>query len=146
VEKRRNAGHGIDELEQLFADLWQVVPFAHGMRRAFRPDTDCFRTEDPPALVVLFELPGVEPDDVELVAAPHALLVAGDRRRPKNCGHYQQMEIEYGPFQRELTFAEDVDPEAASASYERGILRVTLPIAPKPAETESVSIPVRTGG
>ena len=145
MEKRRNVERGIDELEQLFADLWEVVPFAHGLRRGFRVDADCFRTDDPPALVVLFELPGVEPERIRLVAAPRALLVAGERRRPKNCGHYQQMEIAYGPFQRELTFAEDIDPDAASASYERGILRITLPIAPKPAQRESVSIPVRTG-
>jgi len=145
MDKRRELEHGIEELEQLFADLWQVVPFARGMRRGFRPDVDCFRTEDPAAIVVLLELPGIEPERIQLVAAPRGLLVTGERRRPKECGHYQQMEIEYGPFQRELTFAEDIDPDATTATYERGILRVTLPVAPKPAVRDSVSIPVRAG-
>ena len=64
-------------------------------------------------------------------------------RRPKDCGHYQQMEMDYGPFQRQITLAEDIDPENAVATYERGILTVRLPIAPRPAPRESVSIAVR---
>jgi HSP20 family protein len=142
VEKRR--GHTPDEIEELFADLWQVFPFARGGRRGYRPQVDCFRTDDPPALTVLVELPGVDPAQVELVAAPRALFVAGVRRRPENHGHYRQMEIDYGSFQRRVDFSEEVDPERATATYERGILRITLPVAPKPAVRESVVIEVRT--
>jgi HSP20 family molecular chaperone IbpA len=80
---------------------------------------------------------------VQLIASPQALVIAGERRRPKDCGHYQQMEIDYGPFQRQITLAEDIDPEEASASYERGILTVRLPIAPRPTVRESVTIVVR---
>jgi HSP20 family molecular chaperone IbpA len=42
------------------------------------------------------------------------------------------MEIEYGPFQRRVTLAEDVDPAAGKATYERGLLTVILPLAQKP--------------
>jgi HSP20 family molecular chaperone IbpA len=55
------------------------------------------------------------------------------------------MEIDYGPFQRQVLLDEDVDAEAASASYARGMLRVTLPIAPKPTPQERVSIEVNAG-
>ncbi|MGE5689225.1 MAG: Hsp20/alpha crystallin family protein, partial [Pseudomonadota bacterium] len=41
---------------------------------------------------------------------------------------YQQMEIEYGPFRRQVRLAEDVDPERAQARFERGIVTVTLPV------------------
>jgi HSP20 family protein len=144
VEKRRDLEHAADEIEQLFADLWQVFPFSRGGRRGYRPQVDCLRTDDPPALTVLVELPGVDPEHVKLVAAPRALIVAGVRRRPEKCGKYQQMEIEYGPFQRRVVFDEDVDPDEASATYERGILRITLPVAPRPSPRESVPIAVRT--
>ena len=144
MEKRRDFEHAAEEIEQLFADLWQVFPFSRSLRRGYRPQVDVYRSEDPPTLTVQVELPGVDPSDVQLVAAPQALLIAGERRRPKDCGHYQQLEIDYGPFQRQITLAEDVDPEAASATYERGILTVRLPIAPRPAPRESVSIVVRT--
>ena len=39
------------------------------------------------------------------------------------------MEIEYGPFQRQVRLPEDVDPERAHAEYERGILPISLPVS-----------------
>jgi HSP20 family protein len=144
VEKRRDFEHAAEEIEQLFADLWQVFPFSRSLRRGYRPQVDVYRSDDPPTLTVQVELPGVDPDDVQLIASTQALLIAGERRRPKDCGHYQQLEIDYGPFQRSITLAEDIDPEAATATYERGILTVRLPVAPRPAPRESVSISVRT--
>ena len=143
MEKRRDFEHAAEEIEQLFADLWQVFPFSRTLHRGYRPEVDVYRSEDPPTLTVQIELPGVDPDDVQLIASPQALLIAGERRRPKDCGHFQQMEIDYGPFQRQITLAEDIDPEEASASYERGILTVRLPIAPRPTPRESVTIVVR---
>lgn len=143
MEKRRDFEHAAEEIEQLFADLWQVFPFSRSLRRGYRPQVDVYRSDDPPTLTVQVELPGVDPEDVQLIASPQALLIAGERRRPKDCGHYQQLEIDYGPFQRSITLAEDIDPEAATATYERGILTIRLPVAPRPAPRESVSISVR---
>ncbi|HEX6664535.1 MAG TPA: Hsp20/alpha crystallin family protein [Gaiellaceae bacterium] len=145
AKHRRDFEHGAEEIEQLFADLWQVFPLSRGLRRVHRPQVDVYRTEEPPTLTILVELPGVEPSEVQVVASARALLIAGERRRPKDCGHYQQMEVDYGPFQRQVTLAEDVDPDRATATYERGILAIQLPVAPKAAPGESVSIPVRVG-
>ena len=144
MEKRRDVEHAAEEIEQLFADLWQVFPFSRSLRRGYRPEVDVYRSDDPPLLVVQVELPGIDPADVQLVASPQALLIAGERRRPKDGGHYQQMEIDYGPFQRQITLAEDVDPEQATATYERGMLTVRLPLTPRPAQQERVAIVVRT--
>jgi HSP20 family protein len=144
VDKRRDYEHAADEIEQLFADLWQVFPFSRGLRRGYRPQVDVYRSEDPPRLTVLVELPGVDPGEVQLHASPQALLILGERRRPKDCGHFQQMEIPYGPFRRQIALEEDIDPEEATATYERGILTIQLPITPKPAPRESVPIQVRT--
>jgi HSP20 family protein len=104
---------------------------------------DCYRTGG--EFVVVAELPGIEPEAIHLVAGPRTLVIAGERRRPKDAGHFQQMEIDYGPFQRQVLLDDDVDAERASASYERGMLRVTLPIAPKQAPQERISIVVRAG-
>jgi HSP20 family protein len=145
AKHRRDFEHRAEEIEQLFADLWQVFPLSRGLRRVHRPQVDVYRTDEPPTLTVLVELPGVEPSEVQVVASARALLIAGERPRPKDCGHYQQMEVDYGPFQRQVTLAEDVDPDRATATYERGILAIQLPVAPKDAPGESVSIPVRLG-
>jgi HSP20 family protein len=141
-KRRRDMGHAAEEIEQLFADLWEVFPFSRGMRRGYRPEVDVYRTEDPPALTVVVELPGVEPSQVKVVASPQALVIAGERQRPKDYGQYEQLEIEYGPFQRQVTLAVDVDPEQATATYERGFLTIKLPIVPEPTPAERISIVV----
>jgi HSP20 family molecular chaperone IbpA len=143
VDKRRDLEHAADEIEQLFADLWQVFPFSRGLRRGFRPQVDCYRTEK--HVVVVVELPGVDPESIQLVAGPQGLVIGGERRRPKDSGHYRQMEIEYGPFQRHVTWDEETDAEAAVANHERGMLTIKLPIAPKRTPQERVPISVRTG-
>jgi HSP20 family protein len=144
VEKRRRElESAAEEIEQLFADLWQVFPFSRGIRRGYRPEADVYRTEDPPALTIVVELPGVDPNEVKVIASPQALLIAGERRRPKDCGQYQQLEIEYGPFQRRIPLDEPVDTAAATARYETGMLTVELPIAPRPPQTARVSIAIR---
>ncbi len=117
------------EIEQLFADLWHVPRFS-GPRHGFRPNVDCFHTDEPHALTVVVELPGVEPESVRVVAGERLLVVAGERRRPQAPGRvYQQMEIEYGTFQRQVQLAEDVEPESATAQFEHGVLTVYLPVA-----------------
>src|SRR5690348_10591957 len=118
-----------EEIEELFAELWQVPRFA-GARHGFRPNVDCFHTDDPHALTVVVELPGVDPASVRVVAGERLLAVAGERRRPPAPGRvYQQMEIEYGTFQRQVQLAEDVDPDRAVARFEHGVLTVELPVA-----------------
>ena len=129
-----------EELEELFADLWQVPGFA-GLRRGFRPLVDCYRSEQPPAVTVVVDLAGIDTDDVEVVVTERTVVISGERRRPALAYRvsYRQMEIEYGPFVRRISLAEDVDPEAAKATYERGLLTVVLPLAQKP-RTGRVSI------
>jgi HSP20 family protein len=120
------------EIEELFADLWQVPRFS-GLRNGFRPNVDCFHTDDPHVLTVVVELPGVDPDTVQIVANERLLVIAGERKQEKVPGRvYQQMEIETGPFQRQVRLVEDVDPEQARARFEQGVLTIELPVAGRP--------------
>ena len=128
------------EIQELFSDLWQVPRFS-GLRSGFRPHVDCFRTED--SLTVLVELPGVDPDTVDVVVAEGNLYLAGKRNRPRGEGQvYQQMEIDYGTFRRQIALNADVDVTKATASYDRGMLTIVLPIARRPATQERVIIEV----
>jgi HSP20 family protein len=109
-------------------ELWEVTRFS-GQRRGFVPQCDCYRTDDPPALHLLLELPGIDPEAVRIVAVGTTLVVSGVRERPHpSAARYHQVEIEYGPFERRIELAEDVDAEAAAASYEAGMLRVEVPL------------------
>ncbi len=139
---RRDVDKLQDEIEELFADLWQVPRFS-GLRHGFRPNVDCFHTDDPHALTVVVELPGVDPGSIRLVAAERLLVITGVRHRPHVAGRvYQQMEIEYGPFRRQVRLAEDVDPEHASAHLEHGVLTIQLPVVERAPARGRVPIEV----
>ena len=143
---RRDIDRLQGEIEELFADLWQVPRFT-GLRHGFRPAVDCFHTDEPHELTVVVELPGVEPESIRIAVDERSLTIAGERPRPRVEGQvYQQIEIEFGPFQRVVQLSEDVDVVAASASYERGLLTITLPVAERPAGSQPVAIAVRRIG
>ena len=129
------------EIQELFSDLWQVPRFS-GLRAGFRPHVDCFRTDD--ALTVVVEIPGIEGDNVDLFVAEGTLYLSGSRARPRVEGQvYQQMEIDYGPFRRQVALGVDVDVAQAQATYERGILTIVLPVSQRPPARERVVIEVR---
>ena len=130
------------EIEELFSELWHVPRFA-GRRRGFLPQVDSYRTDDPPQLTVIVELPGVDIRSLTIAVSERTLVVAGERSRDRSGGRvYQQMEIDYGPFQRHVPLGEDVDPQQATARYEQGMLTIALPIAAKPALARRFAIVV----
>jgi HSP20 family protein len=140
---RRDIDRLQGEIEELFADLWQVPRFS-GLRHGFRPSADCFHTADPHQLTVVIELAGIDSDSIEIVVEERSLTIAGERRRLRVDGQvYQLMEIEYGPFQRRIQLSEDVDVSKASASYDRGLLTVALPIAERSPQSERMRIAIR---
>jgi HSP20 family protein len=133
------------EMEELFADLWQVPRFTR-RRGGFRPQIDCYRTQRPAALTVVVDLGGIDPAKIQIYADERTLVVCGERRRPGSVGRtYQQMEIDYGRFTRQVALGTDVDVAGSKATYKRGILTIVLPLAKKPSTPERVTIPIRSG-
>jgi HSP20 family protein len=131
------------EMEELFSDLWQVPRFTRG-QGGFRPQIDCYRTERPAAFHVIVELAGVDPAKIQVFADEGTLVVSGERRRPRCEGRvYQQMEIDYGRFTRQVALGIDIDVEGSKATYKRGVLTIVLPLAKEPASAERIEIPVR---
>jgi HSP20 family protein len=142
VPRRRDIDRLQGEIEELFADLWQV-PRTVGLRGGFRPLADCYRTEDPPALTVVVELAGVDPAALQVDIGERELVVTGDRPPPRDPGRrYQRMEIEYGRFERRVGLTEPVDTEAASAAFHAGLLTITLPLARRRPAREPVTIAI----
>jgi HSP20 family protein len=132
-----------DEIDELFADLWQVSRIG-GLRRGFRPSVDSFRSDAPPTFTVVVEVAGADPDKINVTAAEGALVISGVRRRQPCEGRvYQQIEIEYGPFERLVQLPADVDVSQAEARYEAGLLTIELPVVEKAPASEPVPIEIR---
>jgi HSP20 family protein len=142
MPRRRDIDRLQREVEELFSDLWRA-PRLTATRSGFRPAVDAYSCDDPPRITVVVELAGVEPGQVHIDAAARSLVVRGERRRPRIPGRVQALELDYGPFERRIHLAEDVDVAGATASYADGLLTIVLPLTEKPQGAVSIPIEVR---
>ena len=144
MAKRRDIERLQNEVEELFADLWQLPHFVSA-RAGFRPPVDCYRSEKSSQFVVVVELAGAEPEALTVAVEARELVIAGARRREREPGRvYQLMEIEDGPFERRIPLAPDVDVKAGTAQYDRGLLTVVFPLAQGRPRSGKVRIRVLT--
>jgi HSP20 family protein len=95
------------------------------------PPSDVYETTE--EFVVQMDLPGVDPDDVEIHVDGDRLLIRGERRpsdkqRPES---FHRAERSYGAFLRTFQLTSDVDPDRVSAHYRDGLLRIELPKVPR---------------
>jgi HSP20 family protein len=140
---RREIDRLTEEVQELFEELWRIPRFA-GARRGFRPAVDVFYTEDPRELTVVVDLAGVNQSCVKIAVTERQLVISGARERPRVEGQvFQQAEIEYGPFERQVALAEAIEPSGARATYRDGFLTIVLPIAKATSGPVKVPIQVR---
>jgi HSP20 family protein len=126
------------EIDEIFGDV-----FDRGAGRQFSPHVDVYYCGQPPRAVVKVELAGLRLDDIALEIRGRQLVIAGERRAQESEGRmYQQVEIPHGPFRRVVELGADVNAGDASATYEDGILRVEIPLAP-PDDTKR-EVPIRS--
>jgi HSP20 family protein len=143
MARRRDIERLQSEVEELFADLWQLPHFM-GARAGFRPPVDCFISPSRGQVVVTVEIAGVDPEGLTLAVEGGDLVVAGERRREREEGRvYQLMEIEDGPFERRIPLPPDVDVNGGSARFDRGLLTVVFPLAKRRGRRGKVLIQVR---
>lgn len=134
------------ELEELFDDLWQVPRFVAGLRQEHRPPIDVFRTTEPSELTIVVEIAGADPASIQVVLEGRRLSIVGERPRTRMNAQFDRSEIEYGRFRREVSLGDDVDVAGSRADYERGLLRIVLPIAPRPHAQQRFTIQIRRRG
>jgi HSP20 family protein len=83
--------------------------------------------------VVLFDLPGVDPEAIDLDVERNVLTVKAERR-PAVTGEQVEMQVAERPlgvFSRQLFLGETLDTEHIEAGYEAGVLTLRIPIAEK---------------
>ena len=91
---------------------------------------------------VKVELPGVSKDDVKITAKNDVLTVRGEKKMEleKKEDNFHRIERSYGTFQRSFTLPSSVISDKIEASYDNGILTITLP---KIEETKPKEIEVK---
>ena len=118
---------------------------ATGTRAPLGMPMDVFRAGDG-SYHVEADLPGVDPDSVE-VTVEHSTLTIRAERTP-HYGDSEQVivaERPQGSFTRQLSLGEGVDPENLTASYADGVLHVTIPLSPK-TQARRIEITHAPGG
>ena len=95
--------------------------------RTWAPPVDIYENGD--SLVLKAELPGVNPDDVEIRVEDNTLYLKGDRKFEKEVKeqNYHRIERSYGTFTRTFSLPNSIDADKVGASYKDGILTLTMP-------------------
>jgi len=104
---------------------------------------DAYRDGD--QFVVRLDLPGIEPDSIDLTVERNVVTVSATRSWRRDARHEVVAERPQGMFRRQLFLGEGLDSEGLSASYEQGVLTVTLPVAEQ-AKPRKVEISGSTSG
>ena len=124
-----------------FRELDRFAQEAFGTR--LRPSVmpmDAYREDD--HFVVHFDLPGVDSSSIDLTVEKNVLTVSAERQwQPKDSQQVVASERPQGNFSRQLFLGEGLDTERVEASYENGVLSVTIPVAEqaKPRKVEITS-------
>lgn len=105
---------------------------------AWVPTVDIYAEQSD--LVIRCELAGVRQEDVEITLSNGVLTISGERRdRPENV-HYYVHERFYGRFRRNMTLPEGVAEGDVSASFEDGMLQITVKGAAAASEPSKIEI------
>lgn len=107
---------------------------------SWRPSLDLYETKE--EFIVLVDVPGMRPQDVEVVVDRDVLRIAGNRCRPLSQGitRVHQMEIDFGPFSHTIHLPEQVDSDGASSTYRDGFLTIRLPKRAKASGPISITV------
>lgn len=103
-------------------------PFGEGIF-GFRPTLDVVKGDG--ELIVTAELPGIDPDEVEVALDGNYLTIKGEKSEEKEVTEDDRYihERTYGKFQRRIPMPEGVSADKIAANYDKGVLtiKVTLP-------------------
>jgi len=119
----------------LFA-TWRRLPT---VEREWTPTLEVFEKED--KFVVKVELPGMKEEDIDVSVKDDTLTIKGERKSESDVNEedYYCCERSYGSFFRSIALPSTVNAKKIEASYEDGVLEVSLP---KAAEVQPKKISV----
>jgi|SRR6266511_2440801 len=131
-----------NELNGLFGRTYGGGEPPSGQTGSWVPALDVYETVD--KFVVTVELPGIEPEDVEVSVEDSTLTIKGQREffyKDATEDSFQRIERRYGAFSRTLSMPTTADTERVEASFNKGVLTIELL---KREEAKPKKVTVRT--
>ncbi|MBD3391775.1 MAG: Hsp20 family protein [Chitinivibrionales bacterium] len=102
-------------------------------------------TEDKNAYHLKADLPGMSKDDIKVNVENGVLSITGEKKEEKKeheKGRFYHYERSYGSFSRSFNLPEDTDPARIEASYNNGVLDLTLAKSEK-AKPKAIDVKVK---
>jgi HSP20 family protein len=131
-----------DQLNRLFNETFsRFLGGSDSGSRAWAPPVDIRETDH--NVILTAELPGVNPNEVEVRVEGNTLYLKGERKLEDNEQNYRQIERTYGPFSRAFSLPASVDPNNVNAEYKNGLLTLTLT---KREEVKPKTIKIQVAG
>jgi HSP20 family protein len=114
------------EMDRLWDRFFGERPFAKLFEKGWGPSVDISETKG--NLVVKADLPGLEASDVDIAISGDMLTIKGEKAKEEEKGeHYYYSERCSGAFQRSLRLPVDVQIDKAKATFDKGVLKITVP-------------------
>jgi HSP20 family protein len=143
-EPVRELGTIQNEMNRLFNSFFDTPTVAAGSAlRRWVPAMDLVESEH--EYVLKADLPGMSEGDVSIELEENVLTVSGERKaeHEERKGGFYRVERSSGSFRRSLQLPDGVDPEAIRATFDKGVLQVTIP---KPVQTAPRKVQITVGG
>lgn len=127
-----------EDTDKFFEDFG----FSKLARRSFAPELDVYDTKD--SVVVETPLPGIDPKEVKISIENGVLSIEGksEKKTEVDEKNYYRKEIRSGSFYRSVTLPVPVKDDQAEASYEKGVLKITLPKAEE-AKPKAIQVKIK---
>lgn len=121
-------------LDRFFNDSFGVA------LKQFNPAVDI--AEDEKSYEIHVAVPGVKKQDFKIDLVDGKLTISGERKmeEKKDGKNYHSLETQYGSFSRSFFIPEDVKEDKVEATYEDGLLKLTLPKNEKKISKASIEV------
>jgi HSP20 family protein len=130
-----------DEIKHVFGRFFvdEANGQSNGAASVWTPRVDV--KEEDKRFVILADIPGVDPKDIDVSMDKGVLTIRGERKQESTDSNGKSTRVEriQGAFQRSFTLPDSADAEGVSASGKHGVLEISIP---KKAETTPRKISV----
>ena len=106
---------------------------------SYRPAVDIIKNDS--QIELHLSAPGLSKEDFKIDLDENRLTISGERKfDEEKKANYKKIESSFGAFSRSFRLSDDINKEGISASYEAGILTLTLPLVEKKVNKTEIKV------